>query len=399
MTLLVAWKLSDSLGVAADTRISSGDAVISDKGGKILSFNVESCRFEGEEEVEQYQRKYGFAFCGSTLLAQNAHAIASTCAQMFWSKSSKCAPSLLDITNVYRHAAKKVSDDLNFRKVKGQLFTFEGIIFGYCPENQSLGLGLIFPKAVIGGGIDFTSEVLFLENGQVYHTGSGSDEFKRQLEIKDLNGYPRPVLKLVESVIEEDSVPSVGGDIQLASATEERVEISAVLKQSIEDPDKVTITVNGVSVDSIEGLSDFSIGKTVTSITDTQKILRRAAIKRAGYDPDFDTPPSDELNTGILLTMIDLNAKGGEDRCSVIDRNMVIKKPHLVSGQRYFCAMCGCGSVSPILPDEHDGRIKSPFRGDGAVVVHCAGCGKRLAFQATSIVSMKWLDSMLVRRG
>ncbi|HGZ7308682.1 TPA: hypothetical protein ACOL2E_002866 [Vibrio parahaemolyticus] len=395
MTLLVAWKLEDELGVAADTRVSSGDSVISDNGGKILSFNVESQRFDGEQLVERYQCKYGFAFCGSTLLAQNAHAIASTCAQMFWSNTEKCAPSLLDITNVYRHAAREVTNDINFRKMQGELSVFEGMIFGYCPEKQNLGIGLVSPSKNPQGGIDYTSQVLFLDNGQVYHTGSGSEEFKRQLEIKDQHGNPRPVLKLIEAVIDEDSVPSVGGDIQLATATEKSVDISAVLKQCIDDPEKVTITVNGVSVDNIEGLSGFAIGKTVTSITDTQKILRREAIKRAGYDPDFETPPDDELNTGILLTMIDLNARSNEDRLGVIDQNMIVKNPNVKSGQRYFCAMCGCGSVTPILQDEHEGRVKTPFRGEGLLIINCKGCRRKLGFKAASVVSMIWLDSML----
>ncbi|MCG9779622.1 hypothetical protein [Photobacterium damselae] len=397
MTLVVAWKEGESIRVAADTRLSQGDSVISDTGGKIFVSTVDSRMYEGDDEIEQYQQQYGFAFCGSTLLANNTHSIASTCAQMFRSSSEKCAPSLLDVTNLYRHVSSKVTYDLNFRRM-GNFALFEGLIFGYCPENEKFGIGRIIPNMSPHEGITFRSEVNFLEDGEVFFMGSGSDEFRKQLEIRTPMGHLRPILHMLESVIDSDSEPSVGGDVQLATASQSNVEISAILKQSEDNPDQASITVNGISVDLIDGLLDFTIGRTVIGLSDPQKIARRAAIRRAGYNPDVDSPPNDEVNTAAMLNMIDAIATKDGMTSGLVSEVFTIKAPVGKNGQHYFSALCGCGSVTPILEDLHKGVVKTPFTGDGYIAAKCQGCSRTVKFKATSIVSMEWNSSLLNNR-
>lgn len=93
MTLVVCWKSKEKLSCVADTRLSNSGTTISDSGGKIFVIPVGLRKFDENIVKEKVNYTLGFAFCGSTLLANNTHIIASNCSQLLRNDSDDVFPS------------------------------------------------------------------------------------------------------------------------------------------------------------------------------------------------------------------------------------------------------------------------------------------------------------------
>jgi hypothetical protein len=88
MTLVVSWLNIDKIVCIADTRVSAGDLTLSDSGAKLFSIPITTSIYKNGEIYDSKHHSFGFVFAGSTFLATNTHALASTCTQLDASKNS-----------------------------------------------------------------------------------------------------------------------------------------------------------------------------------------------------------------------------------------------------------------------------------------------------------------------
>jgi hypothetical protein len=144
MTLIVCWSNQDILYCLGDTRISQSAETVTDTGTKIFLVPIKTHVYNDSTVTSTSHHTLGFAFAGSTLLASNTHAIASTCTQLLHNSEDKCIPSLLSIARIYAKVGEYVTKDANSRKHR-HFLNFQALIFGFCPVERKLQLAELSP--------------------------------------------------------------------------------------------------------------------------------------------------------------------------------------------------------------------------------------------------------------
>jgi hypothetical protein len=110
MTLVVCWLEVDKITCVADTRISAGEATFSDSGAKLFSIPITTSIYKNGEIFNSKHHSFGFAFAGSTFLATNTHALASTCTQLLIKDAGPSLPSARSIAELYAKIGEFVTE-------------------------------------------------------------------------------------------------------------------------------------------------------------------------------------------------------------------------------------------------------------------------------------------------
>ena len=389
MTLVVLWKANGQFMCAADTRITSGPRQrITEHGGKIA---VVPIRWDVVDSamVPRETRNYslGFAFCGSTLSAGNTHAIASTCAQILHTAMPNAPPSTDLIAQIYARAGEQVMIDSRFWNPNINAI-FECFLFGYCLSKKSFRAHLIYPK-IEGGVLSVNIENFDVKDGDVLAIGSGASEFKRALEIRNSAGNERPIMHVIQEIMESGELQDVGGYPQIAIADETGARLWPVLIRNPENPDGALLTINGFDTSKVSNNEGFSFGLKAFSVGSTE-VLARNALRAKGIDPDAGQVSKEFQNLASFEASIQYIFAKNLSKLSVTD-NYILAPVVPERGVWYFFGRCECGSDVPYVIDKSNGKYGNIFTGNGRIGAVCFHCGKIAVSRPDQIVPMPFM--------
>ena len=233
MTLCLAWKQGSEIYFASDSRLTDGvGGITTDDATKIFEINVKiygAVRSEAPDEPEPllHQTTFGLCFAGSYL---NGSIIADTIEDVLSNLQGALPYSDFSIDNLMEIAFvvyKRVSEQLmHIHREKG--FS-EMLIGGYCPETSEFKLYKFSP--LVKYPIEFLKEEVKVVGHGILLGDSIATAKARTLLSKINHDYTH--FHLLREVIRDDSVPTVGGNIQAGIFKRKRFKTCGIAQYSI----------------------------------------------------------------------------------------------------------------------------------------------------------------------
>lgn len=214
------------LTVIADTLFGEGGRTGSEVGPKI--FLVPVAISDLEDEVRIPLPAMGFAFAGNVISGQFTHAMASTCLQNLagWVASGK--PDVEDVARFYATCAVRIYEERR-RHFAGDGYGFDGIVFGFSERRGHPAVFHFAAGVAPDGSCVAPVTELELEEDIPFAVGSGAEAAR--VRIADLRSRSIEInpFAMMDAIIVDDAVPSVGGAIQAATADASGVELRPVM--------------------------------------------------------------------------------------------------------------------------------------------------------------------------
>lgn len=258
MTLVVCWRTGDGLTVAADTKISGdGDATLTEGGPKIFQVGIAAYQKIGGQTRKRIYPSMGYAYAGSSLIAQSVLAMATTCLQNLSGDVGKAGPSLLNVADLFMKCAVQYTKEMLFWR-PGQYPGFEAFIFGYCPNLKDF-LVYHLRTTAEDGLVNIRHDGYYVEHGKCFHIGSGVSEFVKLYNEYKSRGEPLSPFENFELVLTGKRVRSVGGSRQYASASRRGVELLPAFIPVEGETYSGRIEVLGCDVSSFGDVGEYSV--------------------------------------------------------------------------------------------------------------------------------------------
>lgn len=214
------------LTVIADTFFGESGRTGSEVGPKI--FLVPVAISDLEDEVRIPLPSMGFAFAGNVISGQFTHALASTCLQNLAGWVADGRPDVEDVASFYATCAVRIYEERR-RHFAGDGYGFDGIVFGF---SERRGHPAVFHfTASVGhdGSCVAPISQVELEEGIPFAVGSGAQAARLKIDSLRSRSIDINPFALMDSIISDDAVPSVGGEIQAATADGSGVELRPVM--------------------------------------------------------------------------------------------------------------------------------------------------------------------------
>jgi len=222
MTLCIAHKINEKVVLASDSRISLGDRY-SDFAVKVVPIMITVTSASDSETGNSstlYSSTFGLAFAGS-FAAQNAIKDFLVIALQKLQFVPSFGPLSFEricgyVGDLYKHVANKLSSEI------GDLDAIDFLFCGFCP--------LLKKNLVAKFQIEYDENLtVFKPQYHIFSNernfpiaiGSGSDRFINVFNSFSLsNGFFRAI-KAMKNVIDDQEIPSVGGNIQYGEISED----------------------------------------------------------------------------------------------------------------------------------------------------------------------------------
>jgi len=371
MTLIACWSEPAGLKCASDSRLTRNDeSVLTEAGGKLFTIPVK-CKYLVEEGKwgNDFSYTLGFAFAGSTLLANNTHALASTLTQQLTSKETGDVPSAKTVANIYCFVAEYVIKDRNMREHTAGRLYFEALIFGYCPVEKTFVCHCIKHEITDNS---FSMKVeSWHEKGPFMGTigdSSARANFITKVYRKNAAGNHPDPLHTFRDVIEDENISTVGGAVQVAISEKDGTSIYPLLTADEKNPDSIILSLAGLDV--TYGMDGFAFFMKSIELG-LEKFMGRLALKNKGLDPDERVPQK----TQNLASMEEgLRQVHGTGQSLKIDDQCTIDSVKPVMAGHYVSAICkSCKKTTPLMLAPR-GFDKSKIRGNGSLISICWHC-------------------------
>ncbi len=227
MTLiLVTASETGEIDVVADTLFGTRWQKASEVCPKI--FLVPVTLSDLDETASKLLPQMGFTFAGNTMTGQFTHALASTCLQNLASPALDSDPDVEDVARFYAKCATEIFEELRRHKAT-DAFGFTGVIFGYSAVRRHAVAYEFEARVAADGTCEAPVRELYLEHGVPYALGSGAEAAHRGIAYLRQRGVEINPFSLMYHIIEDDSVPSVGGEFQAATADASGVSLRPVM--------------------------------------------------------------------------------------------------------------------------------------------------------------------------
>lgn len=385
MTLIVC-KLSErGVDCYADGRLSNNGISLFDAAAKIFIVPIKSVEFRDGKEVQSGNHSLGFAYSGSSLLAVNTHAIASTCTQMLNKSTHLEMPSVAAIASIYAQIGNYVINDYDSKQKPGithQLIRI--LIFGYCLKNNNFEIYELLPENV-NGKRQFVSKRVQIGPNSMYSMGSGDGEFNKFLEERKLSGNAGGVGELFSAFINKNAVASVGGRPQFGHADKNGMVLMPLMGLSPTDLSTPEITMLGFNLSTVSDIEDFAIGYEAVSIDgDVQRMTLNKELVRRGFAMDC----SQEIKNTICVEQMFRYAIAQKSGV-VWDEKYTLRSiiDERESGKCYLDFKCNqCGFVTPICCVAESPSEPVTVTGVGVLNTSCRNCNSKASTPSCKII-------------
>jgi hypothetical protein len=224
MTLAAIWRSGDDarrfdLWAASDSRISDSYGKLIDEGIKIFELPVRCAKPNAEGSFSDvfYSSSFGLVCAGSTLIFQHVYATLVPLLNNLGALN-ETAVSIRDAADLAAWVCETLVSSLGQRKGPDAL-RVEMALIGWCPLEQQVDGYSLLPRTA-GGTFEGVEPVhLDLSNGNVTFLGDQLTKSRHLMAEVQHAGQPdSPVgvapLTVIREMIEDDSVPTIGGDVQ-----------------------------------------------------------------------------------------------------------------------------------------------------------------------------------------
>lgn len=230
MTLCIAWKNSNNMMFASDSRFSNGDGGYVDIGVKIMQIPVTIINpIPVETGVVEtiYKHNLGMCYCGD---AVDALLIKETVSEVL--DNLQYIPyygdfSLCGICNVIKKFLDNTCRLLKEGMGKQREIEIEFLIGGYCPLELRL-MAYKFEIIDHGERCETMFEEVLEDDTEIITMGSGK-EIADQIIIDNGIEPGHELLKVLRDVCRDDSIESVGGYLQFGHFQDNNFKIKGVI--------------------------------------------------------------------------------------------------------------------------------------------------------------------------
>lgn len=240
MTLSIMWRSEGRIHLASDSRISFGMAGQVDVGVKVMRLPIRVFGTDLDDNGYHnviFNGEYGFCFAGSLANAATFKDLIEDLLLNVQYVSHENSFSFGDICEFLCRFSGKVSTEIVSRMAQGGIYTF--FITGLCPRTQRM-LGAKFCLTQNAGIATASYEECIHSDGEYIAIGSGGERFDVLMKGCPVNMHS--VLLTLNEIIDEESIESVGGDIQYGSFVKDMsFSVSGVTRISQEH-----VTIDGV---------------------------------------------------------------------------------------------------------------------------------------------------------
>lgn len=216
MTLCLVWRSEKRLHMASDSRISFGNAGFVDVGVKVMRLPVcvQGTGGDGITADILLRRQYGFCYAGSLANAATFRALIEDLLDRVQFVHAEHEFAFDDLCEFVRHYCSKISTTVCSCLYENGRYEF--ILAGFCPLQSRLRAAKFTFEHDIGVANAGYSEVAMNE-GDFEALGSGREEALKLISHVDVES----MLLVINQIIDEGHVESVGGDIQYGSFDKE----------------------------------------------------------------------------------------------------------------------------------------------------------------------------------
>ena len=274
MTIVALWyePFDDAVWSISDTRISkdsSGNTTLTDGAAKILPLTIH-CRRPppggGFFDQTSYLGTAGFAYAGSTLSAVMSYTVANACCQNLIRPNEGPPPSIGEIANLVGRIAQKYMREILDRN-NGQEGNFSAFIFGWCPREMNFRAFDVEPSIAGGSFSVSATEVPVVNRDWVGLLGNDTQKVRdaidqvRNEKTSHGIGPTRWPKRALEQIIASQSIPGVGGSLQIGLASRAGFQLFASVRSLEQDRSQAQRTFLGFNIDSEVGLvGNYMIG-------------------------------------------------------------------------------------------------------------------------------------------
>ena len=170
----------------------------------------------------------GFAFAGNVLSGQFAHALAGTCLQNLAAPDTKSHPDVEDIAKFYSTCAVKIYEERR-RHHAVDSYGFEGVVFGYSKAKARSTAYHFVARVAADGTCEAPVKELDLVDGIPFPLGSGALAARTRIEQLVSRHIQINPFSLIDAIIRDPTVTSVGGEFQAATASISGVELRPIM--------------------------------------------------------------------------------------------------------------------------------------------------------------------------
>lgn len=236
MTLSVVWRSDGRLHMASDSRISFGALGSADVGVKVMRLPVRvfgTDAHDGSNLVVLFQRSYGFCYAGSFVNAGTFKSLVDDLLLDVQFVPADIQLSFDELCKFLCHFSERVSTEVVSRLMENGRYTF--CIAGLCPAQERLRAAKFHLEQSEGRTVARFEEVA-MEDGQFVAIGTGAAAFEVAIAGTDVTRDN--ILLALNRVIDGQTVPTVGGDIQYGSFYQDgNFNVSGVTRISMEEAD------------------------------------------------------------------------------------------------------------------------------------------------------------------
>lgn len=213
MTIVLAWERPNfgDICAIADSRVSDAEGPILNSAPKLFPLEI-NVHVEAKRKPRiAFRHSVGFAYAGSSIVAQSVYAFASASLKDLFLKRGGSVPSLKNIAEAVGDIAEKYVEEVWGKYYPDNRGRAEFFIFGYCKRSNKLQIFKITPVVVPKFSIKVEEAPL---GGPRLLCCLGDktaiSEFQRkQVELQNV-----PYQEVLQSLLAEDRINCIGGGVQ-----------------------------------------------------------------------------------------------------------------------------------------------------------------------------------------
>jgi len=238
MTLCLAWKKNTNLSFMSDSRLSGGGGIITDNANKIFTIKINVIREPKKENALVFDSAYGLCFAGSYLNGSN---LADTISELtsninIYNDETINFDKISEIAFILYEYISKHLMEINGKRALSEVF-----FAGYCPESEQNKLSKFYSIIGEDNKIKFEFENIELQENEFAYLGdSNAKQFAKQLETKIKRPYTE--FHLLDEVIKEKTLTTVGGCIQYGCIVKNRFRTYGIVDYELYKPQNETDT-------------------------------------------------------------------------------------------------------------------------------------------------------------
>lgn len=210
MTLCLAWKNGKNISLMSDSRLSSINGTITDNANKVFTIKVSVYKKTSSDSQLIFESAYGMCFAGSYLNGSN---LADTISELtsnisLYNNETINFERISEIAFIlYEYISRHLMEINREGAISAVLFT------GYCPELKENKISKFFSKLGENRTIQFYREEAKIEDHKFIYVGDNK-AIELAENLKHKIKYPYTEFHLLDEIIKDVNIPSVGGCIQ-----------------------------------------------------------------------------------------------------------------------------------------------------------------------------------------